>query len=178
MQLSEESLKEFKELCAKEGISYKTEAEYRQAAQNLLNFAEVVVDIAHEKLQREKRLKEHPNGFEMEGEGRNCSLCRKSVYGEEKIWFDKWGFKCKDCKDAYDKKILPGYVFKDYDNEKHITGSTLSWKFNIRTQTIRKLVRQGKLKAREIPRSGVLVFLKKENPDIARVLDENIIIKS
>ena len=168
--ISEKSLAEFKKICDDKGIKYDTEAEYRDSAQNLLNFFELLYDMSKEDLLRKKRLETEPKGFEMESEGRTCHLCGRSNY-DLKLWYDKWGMKCMDCQNALDKKIIPGYVFKDYKNEKHITASTLSWKMDIRQQTIRKLVRQGKLKAREIPGTRTLVFLRKENPDIAAVIE-------
>jgi len=36
--ISDKSLKEFKELCEKEGIKYETEAEYKSTAQKLVGF--------------------------------------------------------------------------------------------------------------------------------------------
>ena len=39
-----------------------------------------------------KRLKTEPKGYALEGNGRNCSLCGRSVY-ESDGWYDKWGFK-------------------------------------------------------------------------------------
>lgn len=165
---TEEDIKKFKAICEKEGIKYDTEAEYRDAAQNLLNFAALAYDMAKEDLLRKKRLDKEPKGFEMDGNGRLCWLCSNAP---DKIWYDKWGMKCLDCQTALDKKIIPGYVFKDRDNEKHVTASRLAWKFDIGIQTVKKLLRQGKLKAREIPGNGTLVFLRKDNPNIVEVLE-------
>lgn len=50
--VSDKSLKEFKELCEKEGIKYKTEEEYRNAANNLVNFVGILVEIDMEERQR------------------------------------------------------------------------------------------------------------------------------
>jgi len=87
------------------------------------------------------------------------------------MWYDKWGQKCMTCQKALDKKIVPGYCFDDYKNEKHITDRTMKLQLGVRAAVIRKLVRQGKLKARVVPGSGVLVFLKKENPNITGVIE-------
>ena len=38
-------------------------------------------------------------------------------------------------------------------------------------QRLIKLVRQGKLKARVVPGNGVMVFLRKENPDIVKIIE-------
>ena len=169
-EISEEHFKEFMRICEQEGIKYDTEAEYRDSARNLVGFVDVLMEMSKDDLLRQKWLEKEPKGFEMEGEGRTCHLCGRSNY-DLKLWYDKWGMKCMDCQDALNKKIIPGYVFKDYKNEKHITASTLSWKMDIRQQTIRKLVRQGKLKVREIPRNRTMVFLRKENPDLAYIVE-------
>ena len=175
-EISEAHFKEFMRICNKEGIQYDTEAEYRDSARSLVGFVEALMKMSSQDLLRQKRLEKEPKGFEMEGEGRTCHLCGRSNY-DLKLWYDKWGMKCMDCQDALDRKLIPGYIFKDYKNEKHITASTLSWKMDIRQQTIRKLVRQGKLKAREVPGNRTMVFLRKENPDIAAVIEAEKAVK-
>ena len=171
IELTKEYLNKYIKICEKEGRVYDSEDKYREEAQNLLNFAELVYDMAKEELIRKNRLKKEPKGFEMEDEGRTCSLCGRAAYGELKMWYDKWGMKCMDCQNALNKKIIPGYVFKDRDNNRHVTASTLSWKLEVRDSTIKKLVRQGKLKPRIIPGSETMVFLATENPDIVAVIE-------
>lgn len=166
-------IEKFKKICEDQGIEYDTEAEYRDAAQNLLNFYGLLYDMAKEDLMRKKRLEKELEGFEMEGKGRTCSLCKSSGYGLT-FWYDKWGMKCTSCQAALNKKIIPGYVFTDTKNEKHVTDTFLSWKFRIHSRTIRKLVKQGKLKAIEIPGTRRLVFLRKDNPNLIAVLDEEV----
>lgn len=43
--ISDKRLKEFKEICEKEGIKYETEAEYKEAAQNLVGFFDVLIQM-------------------------------------------------------------------------------------------------------------------------------------
>lgn len=167
--ISDKSLKEFKELCEKEGIKYETEAEYKSAAQNLVGFVGTLVEIDMEERQRKHRLEKEPKGFTLEGYGRNCSLCGRGVY-EGDGWYDKWGFKCMNCQDAVNKKKIPGSLCGDWKHEKCITDSALSYKAKLHTQTIRKLIRQGKIKAREIPH-GPYMILRKENPNILDILE-------
>lgn len=171
-KISDKHLAEFKQLCEEKGIKYETEYEYEQAAQNLVDFVSVLVDIDMEERKRKARLEKEPKGFSMAGEGRNCSLCKRSVYGEDG-WYDKWGFKCPECQNAVNKHIIPGSMCRDYDNEKCITVSTLSWKTELKYQTIMKLVRQGKIKVRQIPK-GATMILRKENPEISDVLNEEM----
>lgn len=161
-------LDEFLKIAKKEGIKYKSREEAEQSARDLLRFAELMYDIYKEDKARKDRLEQEPDGFLMDGNGRSCALCRRPVAGD--MWYDKWGMKCLDCHEAYKKKVIPGYVFTDRDNEKHITASTLSWKFDIPIMTIKKLVRENKLKARYIKGNETLVFLRKENPDIVKIV--------
>lgn len=168
--ISDKSLKKFKELCEKEGIKYDTELEYKQSAMNLVNLVGTLVEVDMAERDRKQRLEKEPKGFALEGKGRNCSLCGQSVY-EGDGWYDKWGFKCMNCQDAVNKKKIPGSLCGDWKHEKCITDSTLSWKAGLHTQTIRKLIRQGKIKARQIP-NGPYMILRKDNPNIADVLAE------
>lgn len=170
-EVSDKYLAEFKELCDKKGIKYETEAEYEQSARNLVGFMDVLVQIDMEERRRKTRLEKEPNGFAMIGEGRNCSLCKRMVYDKEEGWYDKWGFKCPTCQNAVEKHIIPGSLCHDHNNEKCITDSGLAGKTNLYAQTIKKLVRQGKIKARQIP-NGPYLILRKENPNIADVIDE------
>lgn len=168
-QISDKSLKEFKEICEKKGIKYETEQEYRDSAQNLVNYVGTLVEIDAKERARKKRLETEPKGFTLEGAGRNCSLCGRSVYDCDG-WYDKWGFKCMNCQSAVDKKKIPGSLCGDWKHEKCITDSSLSYKFDLHTQTIRKLIRQGKIKARQIP-NGPYMILRKDNPNISDILE-------
>jgi len=73
--------------------------------------------------------------------------------------------------DAVNKKKIPGSLCGDWDHKKSIPDTTLSWKAGLHTQTIRKLIRQGKIKARPIPH-GPFMILRKDNPNIADVIDQ------
>lgn len=117
----------------------------------------------------EERLKEESQGFALSSNGRTCCLCRTSVVGE--VWYDKWGMKCITCQNALNKKIVPGYVFKDDNNEKHITASDLTKKYGIHRQTIKKLIKQEKIKPREFP-NGITLFLKTENQNLPEIISE------
>lgn len=44
-KISEKHLKEFKKLCDDKGIKYETEAEYEEAARNLVNFVDLLVEM-------------------------------------------------------------------------------------------------------------------------------------
>jgi hypothetical protein len=167
MRLQDKDYEEFKRISDKEGITYNSDAVMKESADNLIQFVDLALKLSREQLGWKKRLEAEPKGFAMDSEGRSCGLCSSSVFGQ--IWYDKWGLSCMNCHEAYVKHIIPGYAIKDHEHEKSVTASTLACKFGLHNQTIMKLVRHGELKARQVP-GGPTVFLRRENPDIAKVL--------
>ncbi|MFZ2275377.1 MAG: hypothetical protein WAV68_00165 [Candidatus Nanogingivalis sp.] len=168
-KVSEKYLKEFKELCEKKNIKYETEAEYEEAARNLVGLVDLLVEMDMAQRALKKGLDTEPKGYPLEGNGRNCSLCGRSVYDGDG-WYDKWGFKCMNCQDAVNKKKIPGSLCGDYDHKKYVTEPTLSYKSGVHIQTIRKLIRQGKIKVRQIPK-GPFLILRKDNPNLIDTLN-------
>ncbi len=166
-ELTEKEFNSFKRICEKDGIKYDTEEEYREAARNLFEYVKLTYEMAREHHGWEQRLKDEPRGFWLDSAGRTCYVCHTNVHGQ--IWFDKWGLKCANCQEAFEKKVFPGYVLKDRDNEKHVTDSQLNWKYGVCPRTIKKLTRTGLLKARQIP-NGPAIFLRKENPDLPQII--------
>lgn len=140
-----------------------TDEELKRVAQ----YFEILIEIDQSEKARFRRLEQEPKGFSMPGEGRSCSLCRQSIHS--KGFFDKWGFKCLNCQNAINKRIVPGSVCKDWDNKKSITDSALAMELGISIHKIRKLIREGEIVGRRIP-NGPYVVLKKDNPFIARIL--------
>ena len=167
-RISDKLLDEFIEISASKGIQYKDRAEPYTAASNVVDLVSLLLKIDREEKLREQRLEKEPNGFAMTAHGRTCILCNNSLMDEE-MWYDKWGMKCMDCQALLNKKVIPGYIFK-YEGS-YITSSKLGWKYNIRYQTLKKLIRQGKLKARVL-KNGTLVFLKKENSDWQKIISQ------
>lgn len=171
--IKDKELDEFIAISEEKGIKYKDRNEAREAAHRLVSFVEILHEGAVEQMEWNKRLEKEPKGFAIPSNGRTCSLCKRSVHGE--VWWDKWGMKCLDCQEALDKKVIPGYVFKDRDNERHITGSELSWRYGLHPQTVKKLIRTGELKPRIIKSkdySDTIVFLKRENPDLPDIIQQ------
>lgn len=169
MQLSEKDYKDFRQALQEGGIKYETEAEYKEAVDNLVAFAELGFEVAQQEWHRQQRLKDEPKGFSFLGEGRTCSLCSRNIVDD--MWYDKWGMRCMNCQEAFRNKIVPGYVFRDRDGKRHITASRLGWKYGLHIQTIKKLVRLGEIVPRQIP-NGPMVFLKSENPELPRIISE------
>lgn len=176
MTLTDKQLDEFIAISEKEGIKYKTRAEAQDSAQNLVQLCDIVLKMGIEEDTRQKRLKKEPKGFAISGEGRTCLVCRNHI--SEDMWYDKWGQKCMACQEAVNKKIVPGYICKDDKNEKHITASNLSYKTRVKAQIIKKLVREDKLKPRIVKGNGTMVFLRKENPDILEIIEQESVKKA
>lgn len=171
-KLSDKTYEEFKRISDENGITYESELEMRQQADSLVELVRILVSSEQEELGRKRRLTTEPKGFSMPGDGRGCSLCQQMVYDGDG-WYDKWGFKCMNCQDAVNKKKIPGSLCKDYNHEKYVTDSMLSWKSGLHIQTIRKLIRQDKIKARQIPK-GPFLILRKDNPDLSVTIQTEI----
>lgn len=145
-KLPQKTYDEFKAISDKNGIVYESDLEMKQSADNLVRFVDLMIQIDQEHRGWERRLEKEPKGFSLPSNGRTCSLCKTNVRGE--VWYDKWGLKCLDCQSALHKKIIPGYVFKDRDNNRHITASQLSSRFGLHSQTIKKTCKRSETKSK------------------------------
>ena len=163
-RITDKELQKFKRQCEKEDITYEKDEDYREAFQNLLGFMDVLFDISMEEVTRKKRLETEPKGFALKGEGRMCSLCKQSLLDCDG-WYDKWGFECMNCQDAINNKKIPGSLCRDYEHKKYITDSEYAWKYGTHIQTVRKMIRNGKIIARKIP-NGPYLILRKDNVNL------------
>jgi hypothetical protein len=166
VQLSKESIQEFKDLLEKKTGEEVTWADAEEAGRNLVNFYKVLLDCHWEEQKWKERLEKEPKGFKLSGNGRNCAVCGRSTT-EDTNWYDKWGIKCLTCQSAIDKKLIPGSVARSRDNR--YSPYELEDRFGIKTSTQRKWVKDGILKARIVPtengRVHYYIFLIKDNKD-------------
>jgi hypothetical protein len=174
--LNDKDYEQFKKISEKEGVTYESDFEMRQSADNLIGFFNILIEMDQAERSRKNRLESKPKGFSLAGEGRSRSLCGRGVY-ESDGWYDKWGFKCMDCQNAVDKKIIPGSMCGDYDHKKCITDSTLSYKTGLHIQAVRKLIRRGDITVRQIP-NGLNMILRKDNPNMADVIERELDMKN
>lgn len=137
----------------------------------LASYIDVLIQIDMKEKARYSRLEQEPMGFALAGEGRNCSLCERGVYDDG--WFDKWGFKCSNCQDAVNKRKIPGSLCRDHDHAKAIPDTILAMKLDVKVNQIRKLIREGKIFARPIPR-GPNMILRKDNPMLLHTLNHEL----
>jgi hypothetical protein len=165
--LSKESIQEFKDIFEKETGKEISWEEATESAHNLLGLAEILYKQGMKEIKRKEKLKDNPKGFHIEGEGYTCCICRRSISNKE-TWYDKYGIKCLICQKAIDKKVIPGYVAKNEDS--WYSTFELDYYFNIKYQTVNKLVRDGILKPRIITNENgnlhAYVFIIKENKDV------------
>lgn len=170
MALSDKAVSEFKEIFKKEYDKDLTDAEAREYGEQLVGFYKVLADAAFEQWKKDQKLKEFPKGYKLdENAGQyNCVICYATIKGNE-VWWDKHGPKCELCQKAIWKRLIPAYALKD-KRDSWYEMYQLKDKFGIHTQTARKMVREGKLKARIVPdEKGSphhYLFLKKENPKL------------
>jgi hypothetical protein len=144
-----------------------------ESLHNLVEYVNLLIEMDQAEKAREARLVDELKGYAIIAEGQTCHGCGASIFHEE-MWYDKWGVKCLKCQDALNKKVVPGFVFKDYKNEKSVNISDLSFKTGMHQQTLKKLVRQGKLRARHYKgdRGELWMFLRKENLNLLDMLDD------
>ncbi|NCI51396.1 hypothetical protein GWC95_15815 [Sediminibacterium roseum] len=125
--------------------------------------AHMVVDVTFMELTREKKLLEHPKGYHLDG-SHSCEICG-CICKDESTWYDRYGVKCITCQAAVDKKIISKTFFKKRDS--YYTMFDLEYCFNLNAKIIRRWIKLGILKAREIPAQGggthATFFLIKDN---------------
>ena len=167
MSLSKESIKEFKKIYKEKYGKELNDQEAYESASNLLGLFDALYKSALEEHKRKHRLKKEPEGFHLTDGIYNCLICHVQV-NKETSWYDKWGIKCLLCQKAVKNGIIPSFVCKDRDSWYAIW--QLEKNFGIKHQTAKKMVREGKLKARIVPHNNgdpyEYIFLKKENPNL------------
>ena len=150
------------------GITYQSQVELDERVRaDAEALAHLAYDMYQIHKQFEARLEREPGGYSFPSDGRICKLCMGGGAGD--FWYDKKGMRCMDCQTAYVKKIIPGYVFTDKDNKRHITETSLIVRFNADRKELRKDIKDGVLEPRRIDHGQfppTLVFLKSDNPNL------------
>ncbi len=164
MELSKESIQEFKNLLEKQKGKEISWEEASEGAYNLINLVKLLYDCEKKERHRRKKLEEFPKGFHLEGIGYSCAICGGSISNEE-TWYDKWEIKCLTCQKAIDKKIIPGSAAKN--KESWYSKYDLESCFNIDRHALNRFVKQGILKPRIVSNSSgkphAHLFLIKDN---------------
>lgn len=166
MSVSKKYVDEMKEIFKKEHGRELDDDEAQKAADDLVGLVDILWEMSIIDAKRKKRLKAEPQGFPVDGQY-TCIVCYRSI-GPENGWYDHNNQKCLSCQKAVEAEIIP--VFVCHHRRSFFLGWELASNFNIKTQTARKLVREGKLVARIVHNdeynSDEYIFLKKENPGL------------
>src|SRR3989344_7091125 len=167
MDISKEHLAEFKEIWRKEYGKELTDSETYEYASNLLGLFKVLYDCEVRDRKRKYRLKKEPDGFPITDGIYNCSLCNRQM-AEGEGWYDWHGIKCPPCRKAINEGLVPGFAC--LQKESRYVPWQIQDKFGIKHATMKKLIREGRLKARivltETAKPHEYIFLKKENPEL------------
>jgi len=141
-------------------------SEAREAARNITGLVEVLYDSHQKELKRRWRLIKNPNGFHLDGT-HSCTVCRSSV-SDKDTWYDQLGIKCTTCQQAVDNEVIPKTAVKDESS--WYSKLDIDRRFNIGTQTMKKLIRDDVLTARIIKKESgkphAYMFLTYENRDV------------
>ncbi len=168
MSISDERVQEFKKIFKEENGKEMSDEEAREAGENLVGFFEILWKMAQREAQLERQLKKEPKGFPVEGDF-SCLICGQSV-NEINGWYHWGGPRCLLCHKAVVEGIVPKYLLHPNGRDSYYHTWQLKSDFSMHSQTARKLVRLGELKARIIlTESGKpyeYIFLKKENPQL------------
>ncbi|MBS0424088.1 MAG: hypothetical protein JSR71_06615 [Proteobacteria bacterium] len=164
---AEKEIQEIKNHLEKSHGREFTWEEATKAAWDMRNLAQLFLKAGTEEYERQKKLKEFPKGFHLEGRSYTCSICNEINPGESS-WYDKYGIKCMTCQKAINLKIIPRSVAKN--KEQWYSKYELEDFFNLKGALLNKYIKQGFLKVRIIPgeskKNHHRLFLIKDNRDV------------
>lgn len=170
MSISDKSVQEFKRLYKEKSGEDISDEKAREMGENLVGFFSILQDIHFRELKIEEKLKSSPKGFDLTevGSGQyTCMICGVQIQGTEG-WRDKYGNKCLICQKAVDNKLIEDWILEDSDNWYKMW--EINSKLNLHHATVRKMVREGKLKARIVPgkdeKPYEYLFVTEENYNI------------
>ena len=163
MAVSDELVEQLKEESRKKGEEMSDE-DAREGAQNLVGFFDLLWEMSKKDSIKKKRLKTEPDGFPVDGTC-TCLVCSNRI-DEANGWYDWYGQTCLLCRKAVKDGIIPTYIFQNRNS--YFTMSSLKYRFDIKHQTAKKYIKEGKLLPRiilnETGTPHEYLFLKKENP--------------
>ena len=139
---------------------------YQEEKWGMERMAEFAKEWEAKEKAREEKLKANSKGFHLEGAGYTCFICGGST-PEGDNWYDEYGIKCLVCQKAIDDGEIPASLAKDKDS--WYSKYELESRFNIKSPTLRKWIKDGVIKVRNVSRYGqgvhVQLFLIEDNKD-------------
>ncbi len=163
MKHSDDSIKKYKDAFEKKKGEPISDSEAEEGLNNLAGYFEILWKFAQEDTRKKTRLKTEQDGFPVEGQY-SCRVCGRSI-NETNGWYDWYGQTCLVCRKAVKDGTIPTFIFEHHDS--YYAPWSLNSKFNIKHQSMKKMIREGSLKARivldEQGKPYEYIFLKKEN---------------
>ncbi len=161
----DEQIQEMKTLMEKKGSKEVSWEEAREASDRMGQLAELLFDCYVKDEKRKRKLKELPQGFQLDGVGYSCAICGNGtpINGN---WYDKYGIKCMICQAAINRKEIPASLAKN--REGWYSKYDLESSFNLKGPTLRSWIKKDILKARAVTRDGRIheqLFLIKDNKE-------------
>lgn len=136
---------------------------------NLVQYSRMEAEFIAKERIRTRRLKSEPNGFYLNdgGRGYTCGICRNHHDGED-IWWQPDGLRCRNCWNNIQEGVIPVLnLDKEWWEEEHFTKFEVNYYYGVKTQSIKKLRREGVLVGRDLKdENGYVyetVFLVSEN---------------
>lgn len=120
-------------------------------AENMLRIQDVLIPFQQEEDRRQRKLKEFPKGFHLEGKGYSCAICGGTC-SQEETWYDKYGIKCMDCQRAVDRGEIPASCAEDKDT--WYSRWEMDTDFGANRHVLKRWIKAGILKIRTIKRDG------------------------
>lgn len=177
--LSDKQIREFQDIFAKKFGKKINWQEASDAAHRLVNFVDLLMQLDNKEKQRQLKLGDNPKGFHLTDGTYTCCICGDQITGE-RTWYDKNGIKCLLCQKALDRKIIPAEACRDRDSWYKIW--ELEYYFKMKPPTARKLIRNGKLKARIVPgeskRPHCYVLMIKDNQGMLPKKPDSKLVKT
>ena len=166
---TKEEVKRFREDRLRFCLTDKEGHSYLEGLRNMKELGELMDRMKAKDDERKERLKKEPKGFALMEGSYSCIMCKRNT-SPFKTWYDKYGIKCMTCQYLLERKKVPLKYFKDTNS--WYSGYDLQSKYGIHHQTMRKLVREGKLKVHiledEEGRPHEYLFPKKENAEFLK----------
>ncbi len=140
--------------------------EYISSKARLKELEPILERHKQEEEARAEKLKEHLEGFALEGDHYRCAICGEGTQNVGN-WFDEWGIKCLICQKAVNRGEIPAWVAKNEDD--WYSEYDLGSRFNLKGPALRHWVKEGIIKPREILNENgsvhARVFLIEDNKD-------------
>lgn len=165
MSLSQKAVEDFQRVFKEQYGEDMNYEEAEEAGTRLVELYSILFKFKVEEERMKMKLKGNPKGYELENKGgRQCLICRQSP---DPLWYDRYGQKCITCQKAIENGDVPGYVCRN--RESWYSVFDFDYYFHMKSQTVRKLERNGVLNARIVKANGSnyqYVFLLEENKGI------------